>query len=99
MGDNWTSRENYSEQRMASTRFDQRIIRRSPHHEVHNYDALAADLEKYIDHHNLENVVLLGHSMGKTVMNFTVETKIDKCHNCCRYCTKGIPIHHTHIEA
>jgi pimeloyl-ACP methyl ester carboxylesterase len=39
----------------------------------HNYEAMAADLEAYMDEHNLESAHLLGHSMGgKTAMHFAV---------------------------
>ena len=45
---------------------------------------MAADLEGYISEHNLENVVLLGHSMGgKTVMNFAVRKP--QLHRCRHY--------------
>ncbi|MEC8458102.1 MAG: alpha/beta fold hydrolase [Bacteroidota bacterium] len=74
MGDNWTTQAKI----IASSGWqvhavDQRNHGRSPHHKQHNYDALAADIELYIEDRKLENVVLLGHSMGgKTVMNFAV---------------------------
>ena len=63
MGDNWTTLAKI----IASNGWqvhavDQRNHGRSPHHEQHNYDALAADLEQYIEDRKLENAVLLGHS-------------------------------------
>ena len=74
MGDNWTTHAKFFATKGWQVHaVDGRNHGRSPHHSVHNYDAMAADLEGYISEHNLENVVLLGHSMGgKTVMNFAV---------------------------
>lgn len=74
MGDNWTTHAKLLAARGWQVHaVDARNHGRSPHHHEHNYDAMAADLEVYIADNHLENVVLLGHSMGgKTVMNFAV---------------------------
>lgn len=74
MGDNWTTHAKLLAARGWQVHaVDGRNHGRSPHHHKHNYDAMAADLEVYIADNHLENVVLLGHSMGgKTVMNFAV---------------------------
>ena len=74
MGDNWTTHAKLLAARDWQVHtVDGRNHGRSPHHHEHNYDAMAADLEVYIADNHLENVVLLGHSMGgKTVMNFAV---------------------------
>ena len=74
MGDNWTTHAKLLAARGWQVHaVDGRNHGRSPHHQEHNYDAMAADLEVYIADNHLENVVLLGHSMGgKTVMNFAV---------------------------
>ena len=74
MGDNWTTHAKLLAARGWQVHaVDGRNHGRSPHHHEHNYDAMAADLEVYIADNHLENVVLLGHSMGgKTVMNFAV---------------------------
>ncbi|KAF8427328.1 prolyl oligopeptidase-like protein [Tirmania nivea] len=41
----------------------------SPHHQKHNYIAIAEDVEHFIQEHGLKDVTLLGHSMGaKTAM-------------------------------
>ena len=64
MGDNWTTHAKFFATKGWQVHaVDGRNHGRSPHHSVHNYDAMAADLEGYISEHNLENVVLLGHSM------------------------------------
>lgn len=45
----------------------------SPHHAVHDYPALAADVATYIDTHIGREVYLLGHSMGgKTAMQLAL---------------------------
>ena len=74
MGDNWTTHAKLLAARGWQVHaVDGRNHGRSPHHHEHNYDAMAADLEVYIADNHLENIVLLGHSMGgKTVMNFAV---------------------------
>lgn len=74
MGDNWTTHAKLLAARGWQVHaVDGRNHGRSPHHHEHNYDAMAADLEVYIADNHLENVVLVGHSMGgKTVMNFAV---------------------------
>ena len=37
---------------------------RSPHQRPHTYEAMASDLEAFLDRHELDRVVLIGHSMG-----------------------------------
>ena len=44
---------------------------RSPHFEKHNYDLMAEDLNRLIDHLGYSKVAVLGHSMGgKVAMTF-----------------------------
>ncbi len=53
---------------------DQRNHGQSPHSGNFNYLALTDDLFEFIDEHEIERPVLLGHSMGgKVVMRFTLE--------------------------
>ena len=53
---------------------DQRNHGRSFHHPDFDYEVLADDLKKYCQSYNLENIVLLGHSMGgKTAMLFATQ--------------------------
>lgn len=50
---------------------DQRNHGRSPHTAEFTYNAMAADLAKFIEAHALNNPILIGHSMGgKTVMQY-----------------------------
>ncbi len=53
---------------------DQRNHGQSPHSGNFNYLALTDDLFEFIDEHEIEQPVLLGHSMGgKVAMRFTLE--------------------------
>lgn len=52
---------------------DQRNHGKSPHDDEHNYLAMADDLNEFIEDHQIENPVVIGHSMGgKTAMRFAV---------------------------
>jgi len=75
MGDNWKSHANkFSEDGFQVHLIDQRNHGRSFHAYDFNYDLLVEDLYNYIEHHQLESVAILGHSMGgKTAMLFAVE--------------------------
>ncbi len=75
MGDNWkTLAKQFSEEGYEVHLVDQRNHGRSFHDEDFNYDILAEDLKKYCDYHELENIILLGHSMGgKTAMLFAAK--------------------------
>ena len=72
MGDNWkTLAKQFSGLGFQVHLVDQRNHGRSFHDSEFNYDVLAADLKAYCSYHNLQNIVLLGHSMGgKTAMLF-----------------------------
>ena len=74
MGDNWaTHAKHWANFGWQVHAVDARNHGRSPHMAEHNYDVMAADLEAYLDQHNIESAVLLGHSMGgKTAMHFAV---------------------------
>jgi pimeloyl-ACP methyl ester carboxylesterase len=52
---------------------DQRNHGQSPWSYVFDYHAMAEDLKEFIDDHELENPMLIGHSMGgKTIMQFAM---------------------------
>lgn len=72
MGDNWkTFARQMAEENYQCHLIDQRNHGRSDHAPDFNYELLTRDLLEYCEDHNLEQVVLLGHSMGgKTVMHF-----------------------------
>ncbi|MFD1062286.1 alpha/beta fold hydrolase [Winogradskyella litorisediminis] len=75
MGDNWkTLARQFSELDYQIHLVDQRNHGRSFHSDEFDYDVLAEDLKNYCDEHQLENIVLLGHSMGgKTAMLFAAK--------------------------
>lgn len=75
MGDNWkTLGQQFSEVGYEVHLIDQRNHGRSFHHKEFNYEVMVADLKYYFDLHQLNNVILLGHSMGgKTAMLFAAE--------------------------
>lgn len=52
---------------------DARNHGQSPRSEEFNYEVMAADLNEFLTENNIENPVILGHSMGgKTVMQFAM---------------------------
>jgi len=79
ISDNWVS----FGKRVAELGFevfipDQRNHGRSPHHYALNYYALVDDLVEFIEQHQIEMPVILGHSMGgKVAMRFTLENPDD----------------------
>jgi len=75
MSDNWKTLGNkFSEAGFEVHLVDQRNHGRSFHDTEFNYDVLAEDLKTYCDEHKLEDIILLGHSMGgKTAMLFATE--------------------------
>ncbi len=73
--DNWnTLAKNFAEQGLRVFTVDQRNHGLSPHSDTWSYEAMADDLKEFIDDHQLEKPILLGHSMGgKTVMFFEMK--------------------------
>ena len=75
ISDNWVT---YAK-RIAAEGFevfvpDQRNHGRSPHSNVFNYIALTDDLFDFIDEHEIDQPILMGHSMGgKVAMRFALE--------------------------
>tara|TARA_B100000780_G_scaffold165749_1_gene115925 strand:- start:164 stop:928 length:765 start_codon:yes stop_codon:yes gene_type:complete len=74
MSDNWKSLGIKFAEDFQIHLIDQRNHGRSFHADSFNYENLAKDLLQYIKYHNLEKIILLGHSMGgKTAMLFAVK--------------------------
>lgn len=74
MGDNWKSLGNrFADNGYEVHLIDQRNHGRSFHSDAFSYNYIVKDIHSYCDHHNLENIILLGHSMGgKSAMLFAV---------------------------
>ena len=74
MGDNWKSLGNrWAEEGYEVHLLDQRNHGRSFHSEAFSYKVLAQDVLEYCQARGLEDIVLLGHSMGgKVAMEFAV---------------------------
>lgn len=73
MSDNWKTLGNQFAENFQVHLIDQRNHGRSFHTDEFTYELMAEDLLNYINHYQLKNVILLGHSMGgKTVMQFSV---------------------------
>lgn len=73
MGDNWKSMGNALGAYYKIHMIDQRNHGRSFHSEEFHYELMVEDLLKYVNYYQLDNIVLLGHSMGgKTAMSFAV---------------------------
>lgn len=70
--DNWNSlAKRFAESGFHVFTIDQRNHGLSPHSTVWTYQAMAEDLKEFIETHQLQDPILLGHSMGgKTVMFF-----------------------------
>ena len=74
MGDNWkTHAKNLSEKEYCVHLVDQRNHGRSFWSDKFDYDVMVDDLLQYLNHHGINQCVVLGHSMGgKTAMAFAL---------------------------
>ena len=72
MGDNWkTLGQQFSEKGFQVHLIDQRNHGKSFHDEEFSYEVMTKDLKHYCESYGLDDIVLLGHSMGgKTAMLF-----------------------------
>ncbi|HEA31294.1 MAG TPA: alpha/beta fold hydrolase [Leeuwenhoekiella sp.] len=75
MGDNWkTLGGQFAEAGYEVHLVDQRNHGRSMHSTDFSYDIMAEDLKTYCEDKHLDEIILLGHSMGgKTAMKFAVK--------------------------
>lgn len=100
MGDNWkTLGKQFSEFGYQVHLIDQRNHGRSFHDDHFSYELMAKDLKSYVDHHQLHDYVLLGHSMGgKTAMKFAASYPDDiKQLVIADIAPKYYPLHHQDI--
>ena len=74
MGDNWkTHAKNLSQKEYCVHLVDQRNHGRSFWSDKFDYDVMVNDLLQYLNHHGINQCVVLGHSMGgKTAMAFAL---------------------------
>ena len=78
---------------------DQRNHGLSPHSDEFNYPLMAEDLHEFIQQHQLENPIILGHSMGgKVAMFYAVAypEEFDKL-IVVDIAPRKYPVHHQHI--
>ncbi len=100
MSDNWkTLGMRWSEVGYEVHLLDQRNHGRTFHSDEFSYDVMVEDLKRYCEEHNLEEIILLGHSMGgKVAMQFAV-TYPNKVSNLiiADISPKAYPSHHQDI--
>jgi esterase len=97
--DNWFSLSKVLAERFRVFTIDQRNHGQSPHTPEHNYEVLTTDLEEFVKQHDLQKLIVLGHSMGgKTAMNFALRNQgnISKL-IVVDIMPKAYPIHHDRI--
>ncbi|MBN1820619.1 MAG: alpha/beta fold hydrolase [Prolixibacteraceae bacterium] len=72
--DNWLSVANQLSEKFTVYMPDQRNHGLSPHSQTHSYDDLKTDLIGFMDAHNIQQAIILGHSMGgKVAMYFAAD--------------------------
>ena len=73
--DNWITIGRSLSEQFEVWLVDQRNHGKSSHSEEHNYQAMQNDLVQFMDEHQIQKAILIGHSMGgKTAMQFAVES-------------------------
>lgn len=71
--DNWLTQAKLIGARFKVYSVDLRNHGQSPHSNDFDYKSMVADLEEFVDEHQIQNPVVLGHSMGgKAAMNFAL---------------------------
>jgi esterase len=74
MSDNWQTLAKRFSSFFEVHLIDQRNHGRSPHSDGFSYDLMSEDLLEYLQLHQLQEVILLGHSLGgKTAMHFATQ--------------------------
>lgn len=97
--DNWHSLSKIFAEKFKVFVVDQRNHGQSPHDNKHDYATLTNDLNEFITEHNINNPIVLGHSMGgKTAMNFAIRhpEKLSKL-IIVDIVPKQYPVHHDSI--
>lgn len=98
--DNWnTLAKQFAEKGYRVFTVDQRNHGLSPHSDLWSYNHMAEDLKEFIEEHQLQKPILLGHSMGgKTVMyfNYLFPEKASKI-IICDIAARAYPPHHNEV--
>lgn len=97
--DNWMSIAKELEEHYKIYLVDQRNHGQSPHSDEFSYEAMAEDLNDFIEEHGIKNPSILGHSMGgKTAMKFAI-THTDKWEKLIvvDMAPRAYPVHHSTI--
>ncbi len=98
--DNWFSiSKAIAEKGFAVYALDARNHGQSPRSEIFGYEWMAEDLHEFIQDHQLQDAIIIGHSMGgKTVMHFAMKypSLFDKL-IVVDIAPKFYPAHHSHI--
>jgi len=99
--DNWLSIGKALAETYQVYLIDQRNHGKSPHSPLWNYPIMAEDLHEFIQSHQLNNPILLGHSMGgKTAMEFVFSyPDIAQKLIVADIAPKAYPLHHQQILA
>lgn len=72
--DNWYSLGERFQDKYTIYLPDMRNHGQSPYSDTHDYPSIVADLHEFIHDHNLNEVILFGHSMGgKAVMRYAID--------------------------
>lgn len=72
--DNWLTQAKLLSPKYKIYTIDQRNHGQSPHDDAFDYQSMVNDLLEFLDDRQLDDPILLGHSMGgKTVMNFALQ--------------------------
>jgi esterase len=97
--DNWLTQAKMLSNEYHLYLVDQRNHGQSPHSNELDYKLLASDLKDFIQEHNLQKPIILGHSMGgKTAMNFAIAnpTMLDRL-IVVDIAPRPYPVHHDSI--
>lgn len=97
--DNWQTLGKQLAENFNVFLVDQRNHGRSPHSNDFSYELMADDLDEFITEHDLNDVLLVGHSMGgKTAMTYAQldDTRLEKL-IVVDIGPKGYPMHHDTI--
>jgi esterase len=98
--DNWnTLAKQFGEKGFRVFTVDQRNHGLSPHSDLWTYNHMAEDLKEFIEDHQLEKPILLGHSMGgKTVMYFEyMFPEVAEKVIICDIAARAYPPHHNEV--